>query len=183
MIVGLSGYARSGKDSVAEILVNDYGFTRLAFADAIRDMLYDMDVIVACSPTGRIAGLVDLVGWDKAKETNEVRRLLQNLGVAARTRVNENIWVQAVLRKMKPESDYVITDVRFKNEADAIQAFEGHMWRVTRPFVFPVNDHISEIDLDDYNDFDFHLHNDKGLKELKETVEFLIQEMRHGLQG
>ena len=36
MIIGLSGYARSGKDTVAELLVLNYGFKRVAFADGIR---------------------------------------------------------------------------------------------------------------------------------------------------
>ena len=31
MIVGLSGYARSGKDTVAELHVLNYGFKRMAY--------------------------------------------------------------------------------------------------------------------------------------------------------
>jgi dephospho-CoA kinase len=46
MIIGLSGYSRSGKDEVAKILVEDYGFTRIAFADKIRELLYEMNPIV-----------------------------------------------------------------------------------------------------------------------------------------
>ena len=43
MIIGLSGYARSGKDAVAQVLVSEFGFKRVAFADPIRDLLYEMD--------------------------------------------------------------------------------------------------------------------------------------------
>ena len=46
MIIGLSGYARSGKDTVAETLVNEYGFKRVAFADKIKDLLYTMGDVI-----------------------------------------------------------------------------------------------------------------------------------------
>lgn len=183
MIIGLSGYARSGKDTVAEILVNDYNFTRVAFADAIRDILYDMNVITACSPTGRVQDAVDRVGWDEAKQDTEVRRQLQNLGVAARKHMGEHIWVKTVLNKIfeNPYQDYVITDVRFKNEAEYVKSCEGHMWRVVRPYVFAVNDHISEVDLDDYK-FDAYVHNNSDLNGLKTTVDFHMEELRHDIQ-
>ena len=32
-IIGLSGYARSGKDEAAKVLVEELGFPRVAFAD------------------------------------------------------------------------------------------------------------------------------------------------------
>jgi dephospho-CoA kinase len=40
MIIGLTGYAQSGKDTVANILVENYGYQRVAFADPIRALLY-----------------------------------------------------------------------------------------------------------------------------------------------
>ena len=46
MIIGLTGYARSGKDTVAQILVDKFGFTRVAFADPIRDFCYQVNPIV-----------------------------------------------------------------------------------------------------------------------------------------
>ena len=47
MIIGISGYARSGKDSVANILVQDFGFERRAFADKLREALYALNPIIA----------------------------------------------------------------------------------------------------------------------------------------
>ena len=46
MIIGLTGYAQSGKDSVADILVKNYGYTRIAFADPIRKLLYETNPAV-----------------------------------------------------------------------------------------------------------------------------------------
>jgi dephospho-CoA kinase len=72
MIIGLSGYAQSGKDTVAKVLVEKYGYRRVAFADPIRDLLYGMDPLV---PKGygesvinyRLQDLVDSYGWEKWK--------------------------------------------------------------------------------------------------------------------
>lgn len=56
------------------------------------------------------------------------------------------------------------------------------MWRVVRPYVFAVNDHISEVDLDDYK-FDAYVHNNSDLNVLKTTVDFHMEELRHDIQG
>lgn len=45
-LIGLSGYARSGKDEAAKVLVEEFGFKRIAFADKLRDFLYALDPIV-----------------------------------------------------------------------------------------------------------------------------------------
>jgi 50S ribosomal subunit-associated GTPase HflX len=47
MIIGLSGYAQVGKDTVANILVQHHGYKRVAFADKIRECLFALDPIIA----------------------------------------------------------------------------------------------------------------------------------------
>lgn len=168
MIIGLTGYAQSGKDSVAKTLVEHYGFTRLAFADKIRDMLYDLNPMV--KDGFRLQGVVDAYGWDQAKVLfPEVRKDLQALGVSARTHLDPDIWVTAVLRQMTDEVNYVITDVRFKNEAIIIKQAQGELWRVKRPGVGAVNSHVSESDLDGYQ-VDKILSNGGTLEELELLV-------------
>lgn len=149
MIIGLSGYAQSGKDSVAEILVNQYGYTRVAFADPIRELLYEMNPTVKDGGY-RVQGVVDGYGWDVAKTAfPEVRTLLQNLGVGARKIFGEDFWVDQALRNVTADGDYVITDVRFPNEANFIRDYEGsQIWRIKRPNVEAVNLHVSETAMD-----------------------------------
>ena len=96
-LIGLTGYAQSGKDTVASVLVEKYGYRRIAFADKIRDFLYGINPMVACSPTGYLQDLVDLVGWDAAKQEPQVRRLLQDLGNSARELFDKDIWITAAL--------------------------------------------------------------------------------------
>jgi dephospho-CoA kinase len=169
MIIGLSGYARSGKDTVANLLVNEYGFERVAFADPIRDILYAMNPQVRGD---RLVPLVDEYGWDVAKANPEVRLLLQGLGYAARRRLDEEIWIVTALKKMTDSTkNYVVTDVRFMNEANILRnELDAELWRVERPDVVAVNDHISEWELNAYS-FDRVLNNDGTLEEL----EFMIK--------
>lgn len=149
-IIGLTGYAQSGKDTVANILVEKYGYKRIAFADKIRDFLYAMNPLVACSPSGYLQGLVDLVGWDKAKQEPQVRMLLQNVGVAAREVIAEDIWIISALANVGVDDKIVIADVRFENEAEILKSLGGQIWRVKRLGVEAVNGHISETQMDGY---------------------------------
>jgi len=167
MIIGLSGYARSGKDEVAKLLVEEYGFTRLAFADKIRQLLLAIDPSLG-GP--KLSTIVAEYGWDVAKSKTEVRELLQHLGVAARTLIDEHIWVTTVLNQIEEiDKNYVITDVRFENEANAIKLIGGEIWRVRRTNNVPVNDHVSENALDGFK-FDKILKNEGSLDDLRELV-------------
>lgn len=149
MIIGLTGYAQSGKDSVANILVSNYGYTRVAFADPIRELLYQMNPAVKDGGY-RVQSTVDAYGWDVAKTAfPEVRNMLQNLGVGARKTFGDMFWVQQALRQVSPEGNFVITDVRYPNEAKAIREYDNsQIWRIKRSGVDPVNTHASETAMD-----------------------------------
>lgn len=163
VIVGITGYARAGKDTVANFL-NRYGFQRIAFADALKDL--------ARLAHPHIDHLVALKGWEEAKAVPEVRSLLQHLGNAARQAIAPDVWVQAALRHALPGQRYAVSDVRFPNEADAIRALGGRIIRVTRPGIGPINQHVSETAMDDYR-ADHYLANDGDLNDLADTVERL----------
>jgi hypothetical protein len=171
MIIGLSGYAQSGKNTVADILVDHHGFIQLAFADAIRDFIYEINPLVSCSPTGYLQDLVNLKGWDEAKQEPQVRKLLQSTGVAGRNMIDEYLWVALTLSQIKDpqEGRYVITDVRFPNEAAALTAQGGQLWRIERPGVDAVNDHVSETALDAWV-FDETIINDGTIEDLKKKI-------------
>ena len=148
MIIGLTGYAQSGKDSVANILVENYGYQRIAFADPIRDLLYATNPML--KEGYRVKGLVDVYGWDRVKvDYPEARRLLQELGVGARKVFGDMFWVKQALRQLEVEGNFVITDVRYPNEAKAIREHQGsQIWRVKRSGVDAVNSHESESAMD-----------------------------------
>jgi len=174
LIIGLSGYAQSGKDTVAQVLVDNYKFTRISFADPIRTLLYETNPML--KEGYRVQGLVDGYGWDKVKvEYPEVRRLLQDLGIGARKVFGDDFWINQALKNIG-FGNYVITDVRFKNEATAIWSMPGKIWRVTRPGVTAVNAHVSETQMDDYP-VDHFVKNDGDVKDLWEEVLMLCHHM------
>ena len=75
VIVGLCGRKRSGKDTLAEELVERYGYTRVAFADPLREMLLALDPVVEqgdYTRTLRVSDMVATRGWEDAKAHPEV---------------------------------------------------------------------------------------------------------------
>ena len=185
---GLSGYARRGKDEAAKILVEENGFTRIAFADKLRDFLYALNPMIFITydeydrnnfldPTEyesvRLQSVIDEHGWDGYKSTifgTEIRGLLQRLGTEAGRQVLwDSIWIDAALHDLDPEKNYVITDVRFPNEAGAVRERGGLVWRISRVGVGPANSHASETSLDDYS-FDKVLENNGSLEDYRQEV-------------
>lgn len=162
-VVGISGFARVGKDTAADWLVRNHGFTRVAFADALRSVLYDMDPLVR--------KFVDLFGWEEAKLAPRlrVRTKLQDLGKAVRDHVDPDAWIDAGFAKMRTGCRYVLSDVRYPNEAVAIRARDGVVLRIERPGIGPANDHDSEHALVDF-DFDARILNDCTQEQLGRRV-------------
>lgn len=160
IIVGLSGYAGSGKDTAAEALIAK-GFTRVSFFDKAREVALALNPLIPVVVPGirgaadqttyvRLADWVEAHGWTEAKRNLEVRNLLQRLGTEAGRRVlGENVWVDAVMRDL-PDGNLVFTDMRFPNEYDAVIAAGGVAVRINRPGVEAVNAHPSETALDEH---------------------------------
>ena len=190
-IIGLSGYARSGKDEAANILVEEYGFARVAFADKLREVVYQLNPLVNVKAWKSwmdddvqttyvyLQDVIDTYGWDgyKASEYGpEIRRLLQRMGTeAGRQTMWDSIWIDTALKPYEGSSaKVVVTDCRFPNEAMAITKRGGNVWRINRAGVAPAvspdgSIHPSETSLDKWP-FDVVLFNDASLETYKDNV-------------
>jgi len=179
MIIGLSGFAGSGKDTVADVLVRDFGFVKMAFADPLREMALAIDPIIDFDYSVgyiRYSQLLDLIGYTEAKtQYPEVRRFLQVLGTeAVRDILGQNTWVGLGMRRAEEFPRVVFADMRFKNEAAAVaDSPEGVTVRITRPGVGAANDHASEHDLDSWS-FHYGINNDGPLQEVAVKVAQLL---------
>jgi hypothetical protein len=181
--IGLSGYARSGKDAVAKILVEEHGYVRVSWADKLREAVYALNPMMVGAGLGamRYADLIDWKGYEGAKDDPifgaEVRRTLQRMGTeAGRNVLGENVWVDALVNTMENGKRYVIPDTRFPNEALAItERMAGEVWRVNRPGFTPTNSHPSETALDGWQ-FSVNLNNDGTLDDLRINVHYLIEQ-------
>jgi hypothetical protein len=166
-VIGLTGYAGSGKSTVANYLVEEHGFTRLSFAAPLKKMLRTLNPIIGNQPnfmnaqTFRVNDLFEVVERDGRmfddttpaetviKESSwgpEYRRLLQVLGTDCIRAVDEDFWVNAAFAQMsEPDGKYVFDDVRFPNEGHVILPLNPFgLWNVTRPGYEAVNGHDSE---------------------------------------
>ena len=147
-LIGLTGYAGSGKDTVRNMLEDDHGFVGLAFADPIRTMLRAL-----FDGAGINTDHMDL---RELKEQNieglgvSYRQLAQTLGTEwGRVCVGRGFWLRIAhetIQKHRRHGErlFVVSDVRFENEARWIQDAGGEVWRIDRPGTDPVRPHVSE---------------------------------------
>lgn len=190
MIVAFSGLKGSGKDTAARVLIAEYGFTKVAFADAVREMALVIDPLIPIHPGKMwqyitmmdqympLSEVIEEFGWDKAKrEIPEVRRLLQVIGTeAGRMVLGENVWVNLLASRFPditdPESRYVITDCRFDNEVEFVRSNHGSVVWIERPGL--VSDgHASEsTHIKDLATV--ILHNDETIEELEEDIRMML---------
>ena len=199
MIIGICGLIGCGKGTVGDILVDDYGFTKLSFADKLKD------------------GVATVFNWDRAmlegdtvesrewretqddfwtRETGRTitpRLVLQEFGTdCMRHGFDDGIWVSLVKQELVkyPNKNFVIPDVRFPNEANMIKSIHGEVWRVRRgqdPVwmrmyqdigVEPKDVHESEWRWAKV-DFNHVIYNDLGIEELRSQVKGLLASNEH----
>lgn len=175
-IIGLAGYARSGKDTVAGIINRLYGHTVLSFSDILREFLYAQNLHLSTGVS--LNFLVDQFGWEKTRDRYpEVRELQQLTGTeAARNILGESVWIDAWARRTDWGSEPTVNpSVRFPNEADAIKRLGGVIYRIVKPGIKAVNDHPSDTALDDW-DYDGLMMNDGSLIDLEGEVQRILGE-------
>jgi hypothetical protein len=132
LILGIAGRARHGKDTIAAWLCAKHGFTRLAYADSLRDML---ELGLGIEPRYLTDDKETVIPWLGVTG----RHLMQSLGTEwGRQHIRADLWVIAIQQRIERLADdadrIVISDVRFTNEADWIRSHtRGHLWHVYRP--------------------------------------------------
>ncbi|MDQ0666303.1 deoxynucleotide monophosphate kinase [Pseudomonas sp. W2I6] len=146
ILIGLTGRARSGKTTAAEHLARTYLLEQYAFADPLRDGLM---AIFNLDPTDFEGDRKELpLGWlDRSP-----RQLMQSMGTEwARKTVHPDVWVKLAEQNLDYMSNalgavigFVVSDVRFENEADLIRRRGGTVIHVCRADAQAVNPHVSE---------------------------------------
>lgn len=96
-----------------------------------------------------------------------VREFLQKLGNdALRFKLHQAVWTNALFSEFTPECNWVISDMRYPNEAECIKDRGGIVVRIVRPSnPYPESTHISETALDDYK-FDYEIKNEGTIEDL-----------------
>lgn len=159
-IIGLTGYAGTGKDTVRELLCTHHGFEGMAFADPIRMMLRELLLS---------NGITD--AWMQDRQLKEAvipalgvsyRHMAQTLGTEWGRSLHPDFWTRtagayiddAHQHPDTSNASFVVSDVRFANEAQWVRERGGVIWRVERSAAVPVRAHASEAEI-------YHIHADR----------------------
>jgi hypothetical protein len=221
MIIGVCGFAGSGKDTFADYLTTNYGFKKHGFAYPLKEMarlafgfssdqLYGSQEIkekedqrypfsgtcVQCHTPCTDLTYNVYAGTPRPQtkthkwwcSTCDVfykkyvtpRLALQTLGTEWGRTLYSNIWVDAALRDMRRDNgDWVLSDVRFRNEMEGIQDIGGVVVRLLRGegrFNHPSETELSEIQLDT---FDHVIDNNRTLDNLYEAIDDALPTLRY----
>ena len=204
MLIGVSGKIGSGKNEVADMLsflhfVNPDGtFEQFQKQQWLRNQYIENGAYAqadlklpgihsfACNLKRCVADCTGIDYHDLEKRSQKstiipwlnisYRQLLQSLGEAVRGQINENFWVQSMLATYEDSDFWIVSDVRYRNEADELLSRHALLIRVERP-VLSEDTHQSEVDLDSYDKFSFTIENDGTLEDLFNTVKEIYHEV------
>lgn len=146
LILGLTGKAGAGKDTVADMIYSRRaGWYRLSFAGPIKLMLLESGLVSGASLANRLAKDRPLQPWGKSP-----RQLMQSLGTEwGRKLVHPDIWLLLLDQKVTNASEHgaggvIITDVRFENEAEYVRDMGGRVVHIERALPGAADTHPSE---------------------------------------
>lgn len=135
ILIGLTGKAGAGKDTVADRLVAEHGFEKRSFAAPLKAMLLKLDPILDDQGT-RLSHILREFRYELDAQAEahlkahypEYRRLMQVLGTDCIRAIDEDFWVKAAMKGLADHPNtarVVFSDVRFLNESQAIQDFRA----------------------------------------------------------
>jgi hypothetical protein len=139
IVVGVTGAAGSGKDTVASML--GWEWRGVSFADP----LYDMIAAMTGYPVWQLKDRQfkeQVIPW----LGKSPRQLLQTLGTDwGRDMVSRDVWLKIGARRIQSGYRVVVRDVRFDDEAEMIRdEFGGVIWETIRPGAATCVGHVSE---------------------------------------
>ena len=205
-LIGISGKIGAGKDTVG-VIIRQLAITNNGADWDIRKFAGKLKIVASLLTGISIEKFEDqdfkktILGPEWGKETKSnplnaiepfkditfvemmsVRDLLQKLGTEAmRNGLHQNTWVNALFADFKEDMHWIITDMRFPNEYNAIKDKGGITIRVNRPghgtsMTDLASAHPSETALDGF-EFDYTINNDGDLEKLISLVrEILVKE-------
>ena len=190
MIIGLCGAQSSGKDTVANILISEYGFVKLTFASTLKDVVailfsWPRDLLEGLTEESRLwrETVDDFWSSKLSIPSFTPRKALQMIGTDLfRIHFNNDIWINIIENKIgamlknNPNTNIVISDCRFANEFSLIKQFpDSHIIMILREKNNSINKsaHLSETEWVNYN-FDTILQNDNSIDDLKSNLKSLL---------
>lgn len=181
MIIGISGKLYSGKDTFAKLLTQQFNNNNISFV--CKSFAYKLKRIGAFltntpeeqwfTQEGKQTFLPD---WNMT-----IGEFQQKLGTEGmRQGVHLDGWVIALISDYTVGQNWIVTDVRFPNEAKAIKQKQGILIRIEgdptgeRRLSKRDLNHPSETSLDNYNDFDYIIDNNLSISYLEMQAKTIV---------
>lgn len=142
-LIAFVGFIGSGKDTVAQHMIQHEGFRGFAFADCLKDAIsrifcWDRELIEGSTPESRAWRETVDPWWADKLDIPELtpRWVLQHFGTEVmRKSFHHDIWIFNMERRLSqfgPDARVVITDARFRNEIALARRLGGKIVRVRR---------------------------------------------------
>jgi hypothetical protein len=174
MIIGISGKLYSGKDTLAGLLVKEFSTMNVSFQ--LKSFAYKLKKVGAYltntpeewwfTQEGKQMLLTE---WGMT-----IGQFQQKLGTEAmRNSIHQEGWILSLMSDYGPREDWIVTDVRFPNEAEAIKKTGGVLIRIegdptgSRKTSKRDLNHPSETSLDQYGKFDYMILNSLPISSLE----------------
>jgi dephospho-CoA kinase len=175
MIIGLTGKAGSGKDTAAAHFVRNHAFYQTSVAEKLKAGLAAMGFP---EPADRAQKEELIPGYSFSWRT-----AAQRLGTEFGRGLDEEIWIKSLMQHLTkyPHCDYVISDVRFNNEADAIRAAGGVIIHLEGRYAVLGDNaaHASEAGVVFVRGLDFKVLNDGTIDDLNKNLDTILEEIIH----
>lgn len=185
MLIGLIGNKRVGKDTVANFLVNDFHFIKLAFADPIKDvinLLFDLDTSEDVDKEEITEYGVSLRTLYQKFGTELMQEGIYDYFPEMESKIPKRMfWIHKLFKKIEAyqaenHKHFVVSDVRFLREAVQLKQKGAVLIRINKKTNLEDN-HISENQTIPDSMIDFKIDNNFSLNFLNLQVETIMKEL------
>lgn len=180
-LIGVCGYAGTGKDTVASFLTNHKDFVKLSFASPLKDAVssifgWDRELLEGVTEDSRKFREIKDEYWSAVLGKDITPRyMLQYFGTeVCRNTLHKNIWIESFKAKAsKINANIVISDIRFINEALNIKDMGGYILYIERVNISQQYSHASEVDIELIGQLyaDYTIHNFNSLEYFMDNIE------------
>lgn len=176
-LLGIHGKARVGKDTVADYLVQNHGYIRNGLADPLKRAAQHMFFLTDAQRDSDELKEIVIPYWGMSP-----RQMFQKLGTeGGRMVFGDDLWLKRWTyhyNTYKDHTNYVVSDIRFSNEADYVRSLGGIIIHVTRDsargmLVGDTVKHASEATLP-VGEHDFEIVNSGTKKELYAKLDNVV---------
>jgi hypothetical protein len=182
VLVAFGSKSSVGKDAAVEIIIEALGSkkaTRISFGDEVKEIARNLFGFNMDQLWGKLKNV-----YDGNPTGMSPRQVLQKLAQLIRDTFYADVWIDKAFRKidsamLSKVEWFLIPDLRYKNEARRIKERGGILVRINRVDLLPIENptHISEVDLDDWKEWDYVIENNGSLEDFKVQVLALVEKI------